>query len=99
MDEYKVKNINYTSYHPQENGQVESTNKVIKAVLTKTIHLHRKDWVDSLPKALSTYWTTWRNTKRHTLYELVYGKQVLFPIEFQIKTFKTIVILSLDLSG
>ena len=34
----------------------------------------------------------------HTPYELVYGKQVLLPIEFQIKTFRTTVHLGLDLS-
>ena len=34
----------------------------------------------------------------HTPYELVYGKQVLLPIEFQIKTFRTAVQLGLDLS-
>ena len=30
-------------YHSQENGQVKSTNKVIKAILRKTIASHRCD--------------------------------------------------------
>ena len=30
-------------YHPQENEQVESTNKVIEAILTKTVSSHRQD--------------------------------------------------------
>jgi len=29
VEEYKIKHGKYTPYHPQENGQVESTNKVI----------------------------------------------------------------------
>ena len=33
----------------------------------------------------------------HTPYELVYDKQVLLPIEFQIKTFRTVVQLGLNL--
>lgn len=33
----------------------------------------------------------------HTPYELVYGKQAMFPIEFKIKTFKMAVQLGLDL--
>ena len=77
-----------SAYHPQANGQVESTNKVLESILTKTIHLHHKDWEDRLPEALCAYRITWRNTTGHTPYELVYGKQVLLPIEFQVKTFR-----------
>eukprot|EP00253_Pinus_taeda_P032958 PITA_32958 len=98
VDQYKIKHWKSTPYHPQANGKVESTNKVIKAILTKTVHLHRKDWVEKLPEALWAYRTTWRNTTGHTPYELVYGKQVLLPIEFQIETYKTVVQLDLDLS-
>ena len=98
MENYKIKHGKSTPYHPQANGQVESTNKVIEGILTETVHLHRKDWSDRLPKALWAYRTTQRNTTRHTPYELVYGKQVLFPIEFHIQTFKMTVQLGLDLS-
>jgi hypothetical protein len=76
---------------------VESTNKVIEAILTKTVQLHHKDWVDRFPEALWAYKTTWRNTTGHTPYELVYGKQVLLPIEFQVKTFRTTMQLGMDL--
>jgi len=38
-----------TPYHPQVNGQVESTNKVIEAILTKTVKENRKDWSQRLP--------------------------------------------------
>ena len=88
MERYKIRHRKSTPYHPQANGQVESTNKVIEGILTKTVHLHRKDWVDSLPEALWAYRTTWRSTTNHTPYEIFYGKQVLFPIELQIQTFK-----------
>jgi len=84
VDQYNIKHQKSTPYHPQANGQVESTNKVIEAILTKVVHLHRKYWVENLPEALWAYRTTWRNTTRHTPYELVYGKKVLLPIEFQI---------------
>ena len=43
MEEYKIKHRKSTPYHPQANGQVESTNKVIEGILTKTVHLHRRD--------------------------------------------------------
>jgi len=43
IEEYRIKHRKSTPYHPQENGQVESTNKVIEGILTKTVHLHRRD--------------------------------------------------------
>jgi hypothetical protein len=98
MEEYKIKHRTSTPYHPQANGQVESTNKVLESIITKTVHLHRRDWAERLPEALWAYRTTWRNTTGHSPYELVYGKEVLFPIEFQIKTFKTAVQLGMSLS-
>ena len=91
VEDYKIKIRKSTPYHPQENGQVESTNKLIKGILTNTVHLHRKYWAERLPKALWAYITTWSNTTGHTPYELFYGKQVLFPIDFQIQTFKMVV--------
>eukprot|EP00253_Pinus_taeda_P007499 PITA_07499 len=98
MEEYKVKHIKSTPYHPQANGQVESTNKVLEGIITKTIHLHIIDWVERLPEALWAYITTWRNITRHSPYELVYGKEVLLPFEFKLKTFKMEIQLGMDLS-
>eukprot|EP00253_Pinus_taeda_P029632 PITA_29632 len=98
MEEYKIKHKRSTSYHPQENGQVESTNKVLESIITKIVHLHRRDWAKRLPEALWAYRTTWRNTIGHSPYELIYGKEVLLPIEFQVKTFKMAVQLRMDLS-
>ena len=83
-----IRHYKYSLYHPRANGQVESTNKVLESILTKTIQLHHKDWADRLPEDLWAYRITWRNTTRHTLYELAYGKQVLLLIEFQVKTFR-----------
>lgn len=86
--QYQIKYHKLTPYHPQANGQVESTNKVLESILTKTIQLHHMDWVNKLLEALWAYRITWRNVTGHTPYELVYGKQVLLPIEFQVKTFR-----------
>jgi hypothetical protein len=97
-DRYRIKHCKSSPYHPQANGQVESTNKVLETILTNTIHLHHKYWVDRLPEALWAYRTTWRNTTGHTPYELVFGKQILLPIEFQIHTFRLVAELGLDLS-
>jgi len=52
----------------------------------KTIQLHQKDWVEIFPEALWAYQTTWHNTTGFTPYDLVYGKYVVFLIEFEVKT-------------
>jgi transposase InsO family protein len=96
-EQYQIKRRKSTPYHPQANGQVESTNKFIESILTKTVQLHHKDWSDRLLEALWAYRITWRNTTGHTAYELVYGKQVLLPIEFHIKTFRIEVQVGMNL--
>eukprot|EP00253_Pinus_taeda_P002929 PITA_02929 len=98
MEEYKIKHRKSTPYHPQANGQVESTNKVLESIITKIVHLHRRDWAERLSEASWAYRTTWRNTTGHSPYELVYGKEVLLPIEFQVKTFNMVVQLGMNLS-
>ena len=85
-------------YHPQTNGQVESTNKTLETIMTKTVQMHWKDWSQTLHEALWAYKITWKNNTGFTPYQLVYGKQVLFPIEFKIHTFKLEVDLGVDLS-
>ena len=40
---YAIRHCKYSPYHPQANGQVESTNKVLEVGLIETIHIHHKD--------------------------------------------------------
>jgi hypothetical protein len=75
---------------------VESTNKVIEDILTKTDREHCRDWSDGLLEALWAYRTTWRNTTGFSPYELVYGKSSVFPIEFDIKTLRIASAVNLD---
>jgi transposase InsO family protein len=35
--QYQIKHMKSTPYHPQANGQVESTNKIIESILTKIV--------------------------------------------------------------
>ena len=74
LKNYHIQHKITTPYHPQENGQVESTNKVIEAILTKILASHKRDWASKLPEALWAYYTTWRNTTGYSPYQLVFGK-------------------------
>jgi len=98
LQKYQIWHKMTTLYHPQANGQVESTNKVIEVILTKTIKENRRDWFQRLPEALWAYRTTWRNTTGFSPYELVFGKNVVFPVEFEIKTLRIVLAINLDLT-
>ena len=98
MQKYGVKHRVTSPYHPQEFGQVESTNKTLENSLTKNVAYHHWDWAQKLPEALWEYRTTWRNTTRFSPFELVYGKSPLFPIEFEIGTLIIALEVGLDLS-
>ena len=77
---------------------MESTNKVIEAILIKKVKSHRNDWADRISEALWAYRTTWRNTIGFSPYDLVYGKRAIFPIEFEIKTLKIATKVNLDVT-
>ena len=98
LKNYHIQHNITTLYHPQANGQVESMNKVIEAILTKTIVSHRRDWATRLPEALWAYRTTWRNTTSYSPYQLVFGKEPIFPIEFKMQTLRTAQEVGLDLN-
>ena len=82
MKKYGIKHRVTSPYHPQVNGQVERTNKVLENILTKTVANHHWNWAKKLPEALYTYRITWRNITGFSPYELFYGKSPLFPVEF-----------------
>ena len=77
---------------------MESTNKVIEEILTKIVKIHHKDWVERIPEALWAYRTTWHNNTSFSQYELEYINNVVFPIEFEIKTFRTTIEENMDLA-
>eukprot|EP00253_Pinus_taeda_P013267 PITA_13267 len=97
LNNYHVQHKMTTPYHPQANGQVESNNKIIETILTKTVASHRRDWAARLPEALWAYRKTWRSTTGHSPYQLMFGKKPIFPIEFEIQTLRTTQEVGLDL--
>ena len=71
---FQIKHRKSTPYHPQANGQMESTNKVLENIMTKTVNMNRKDWSDKLKDTLWAYRITWKNTTSFNPYQLVYVK-------------------------
>ncbi|KAG7529568.1 Retrotransposon gag domain [Arabidopsis suecica] len=55
LKKHGVKHKVATPYHPQTSGQVEISNREIKAILEKTVGITRKDWSAKLDDALWAY--------------------------------------------
>ena len=98
VQQYKIKHRLSCPYHPHANGHIQSTNKLLEAILTKTVEQHHKDWEDQLLESIWAYRTTWKNTMGYSPYELVYGRKFLLPIKFQIKTFRIAAEIGMNLS-
>ena len=74
---------NSSPYQPKMNGAVEAANKNIKKIIQKMIVTY-KDWHKMLPFSLHDYHTTARISTGETPFSLVYGMEVVLPIEVQI---------------
>ncbi|WJZ87890.1 hypothetical protein VitviT2T_007238 [Vitis vinifera] len=71
-----------SAYRPQTNGAVEAANKNIKKILRKMVETSR-DWSEKLPFALWAYRTSFRTSTGATPYSLVYGMEVVLPVEIE----------------
>ena len=73
-------------YHPQANGQAESTNKILGAVLTKIVSDKKSDWELKLHAALWAYRVAYKTSIGTTPFNMVFGLDAILPMEFLIPT-------------
>ena len=96
MSRYGVRHVMSLAYHPQSNGQAETSNREIKNILEKTINASRKDWSSKLEDALWAYRTAYKSPIGMSLYRIVYGKQCHLPLELKYKAMWAIKKLNFD---
>ena len=70
--------------HPQTNGQVESADKEILNGIKKKIEGAKGTWDEELPGILWASRTTIKYATSHTPFFLVYGSEVVLPVEIGI---------------
>lgn len=83
-------------YHPQANGQAESTNKPLCTSLTKIVEGICTDWEQKLHSVLWVYQCAYKKAIGTTPFNLVYGLDAILPIKFLVPTLQ--VALQLDWS-
>ena len=84
---FKIKHHNSSPYRPKINGVVEAANKNIKKIVQK-IMVTYKDWHEMLRFSLHGYRTSARTSTGTTPFSLVYGIEVVVPIEIQIPSLR-----------
>ena len=82
VQEYGIQHHRSSAYRPLTNGAVEAANKNIKRILRKMVETSR-DWSENLPFALWAYRTSFRTSTGATPYSLVYGMEVVLPVEIK----------------
>jgi hypothetical protein len=85
------------TYHPQTNGQAETSNRQLKIIFNKTIEKGGKDWSKKLDRALWAYRTTFKTLIGMTPHQFVYGKSCYLPVELEHKAYWAIKDMNLDL--
>lgn len=78
-------------YFAQGNGQAESTNKTLKAIIQKMLEENprAREWHETLSQALRAYRTSQRGSTKATPYSLVYGQDAVLPAEVTVQPLRT----------
>jgi hypothetical protein len=81
----KIKLINSSPYYAQSNGQVEASNKIIISLIKKKIEGKPRRWHEVLAKSLWAHKTSNHGTIKVTPFELLYGQEVILPVELNLQ--------------
>ncbi|XP_024005602.1 uncharacterized protein LOC112082241, partial [Eutrema salsugineum] len=97
LRKHGVKHKIATPYHPQTSGQVEVSNRQIKAILERTVSSSRKDWSKKLDDALWAYRTAFKTPIGTSPFSLLYGKSCHLPIELEYKAMWAVKFINFDI--
>lgn len=81
LSDLGIKHKKASVCHPQTNGQVEVTNRIIVRGLEKRLQGLKKKWPEELSSVLWSYRTTAKTSTQETPFKLSYGTEALLPVE------------------
>ena len=77
-----------TPYYPQANGKVDAINKFLKTMLQHMVGVHKSHLHFLIYASLWAYRTSVMTTTIFTPFKVVYGLEVILPIEYEIPSLK-----------
>ncbi|KAG7578919.1 Reverse transcriptase domain [Arabidopsis thaliana x Arabidopsis arenosa] len=97
LKKHGVKHKVATPYHPQTSGQVEVSNRQIKAILARVVGVSKRDWSTKLDDTLWAYRTAFKTPIGRTPFQMLYGKSCHLPVEVEYKAIWATKLLNLDI--
>ena len=73
--------VHSTSYYPQGNRLAESSNKILVRIIKKLLETNQKSWDSKLKFSLWVDRVTDKISIGTSPFKLVYGTEVIFPIQ------------------
>eukprot|EP00253_Pinus_taeda_P029425 PITA_29425 len=80
-DSMGIKLVHSTSYYPQGNGLVESSNKSLIKIIKKLLEENKRNWDSKLKYALWADRVTIKRSTGSSPFKLVYKTEGIFPIQ------------------
>ncbi|KAG7572457.1 Integrase catalytic core [Arabidopsis suecica] len=97
LKKHGVKHKVATPYHPQTSGQVEVSNRQIKAILARVVGVSKRDWSAKLDDTLWAYRTAFKTPIGRTPFQMLYGKSCHLLVEVEYKAIWATKLLNLDI--
>jgi transposase InsO family protein len=88
--EFAVHHQKSTLYHPQANGTMEEFNKILEIALMNICSVNLDEWDLRVPTVRWAYRTTCKTLTMQTPFKLVYGIEVIFPMEYLVSSLRIV---------
>jgi transposase InsO family protein len=88
VESLKIKILNSSPYYAQANGQAESSNQILIKLITKKVEEYPRRWHEALSEALWACQISRHGATKVTPFELVFGQEVVLPIEVNLQAIR-----------